>query len=91
MTDWVIAPNPSFHGRPRILHATCHDETPFLTVVHDCGFELHFHEGQLVALPGLEDGGEILSRCHGCQELFVMPIEMLTMAFAQMREEGWIE
>ena len=88
MSEWELQPNPAYTGKPRILQAKCHDRTPFLTVVHGCGYELHFHEGQLAGMP---KGAEIASRCHRCGEVMVFPPGHFQDAFAQMREDGWIE
>jgi len=86
--SWELRANPNYTGAPVILRAVCHDRTPFLTVVHDCGFELHFHEGQLAAVP---PEVELASACKGCGELMVFPPGHFQAAFAQMREDGWIE
>lgn len=69
-----------------MLKATCHDGTPFLTVECDNDHELHVHESQLPPEPA-----EVGLRCPTCGEVLVFAPGQIEEAFAQMREEGWLE
>lgn len=81
--------NPAFAGRtPRPLEAMCHDRTPFITIVCECGFELHIHESSLAA--SRQFGAGLATRCHQCRELLTFPPGLLEDAFQEMRDEGWI-
>jgi hypothetical protein len=88
VSEWELIPNPEFTGPPRILTPTCHDRSPFITVVHGCGGEMHFHETQLGPVP-LD--AEIAAVCKSCGELMVFPPGYFHAAFQQLRDEGWIE
>ena len=80
--------NPAYEGQePRPLHATCHDGTPFLSVVCRCGAELHLHESQLAAIPS---GATVLARSPTCGHQVDLDSDELRLAFRQMRSEGWI-
>jgi hypothetical protein len=82
-----IADNPEYAGKtPRPLKATCHDGTPFLTVVCAAGHENHVHESQLPPLPE-----PISMRCAVCRRTIEFDGGEIEAAFQKMRDDGWIE
>lgn len=86
---WTLRPNPGFPKTPRIMHAECHDRTPFITIQCTlCSTPGHFHESQFDDVP---DGTTIATRCKGCQIQLEFPIAFIRGAFKRLRDEGWIE
>lgn len=43
-----------------------HDNSPFLTIRCDCGYESHIHESRLGVLAPLWG---LLMMCHGCRDV----------------------
>jgi hypothetical protein len=87
--DWALIENPGYAGKtPRIMHAECHDGTPFVTIQCRCGNEMHQHESRVAGAP---PDAEVGMPCLGCGELLIFPPGWFAEAFAQMRADGWIE
>jgi hypothetical protein len=88
-TEWVLLDNPAFEGKtPRVLVAQCHDRTPFITIVCNCGGEMHLHESQTDPIP---EDAEIAAPCKTCGKPLVFPPGYFASAFQTMRDDGWIE
>jgi hypothetical protein len=85
-----LRPNPAYAGRePSPQRAICHDGTPFITVFcRHCGEGLHMHESSLLNVPA---EAEVESRCPSCRRTLLFEPGFFAAAFAQLREQGWVE
>lgn len=86
--EYEIVDNPDFAGRqPRLLEASCHDGSPFVTFRCRCGELGHIHESQIQAAPR---GSLVVVRCAECEQSGDIRIEDIRQAFWEMRADGWI-
>lgn len=90
VTEWVLVENPAYAGmEPRILEASCHDGTPFITIrCSECGYDFHCHESQTKTAPA---DAAIAARCFGCKAVLEFPPGYFAEAFQRLRDDGWIE
>jgi hypothetical protein len=83
-----LLPNPAYAGKkPTPLVAECHDRTPFVTIVCDCGSALHQHESSVSHIPV---DAEIATRCPTCRKTMVFQPGFFADAFQALRDEGWV-
>ena len=85
--QWQLRRNPAYRGKPRRLKSSCHDKTPFLSITHRCGGELHMHESQVRPI---DPDAVIVAVCPACHEVLEFDASFVQHAFDEMRREGWI-
>lgn len=86
--EWAIVQNPAWSGvTPRLVNASCHDGSAFLTVACTCGEQMHVHESQIAGLESVE----ISAYCKGCGDTLAFGYGTLSSGFAEMRSQGWIK